>query len=116
MWPRPAASVSGRVPAVVGGAGLLAVVGSMLWLPPAPHPWMLAIACLGTAAIVRAGSIATTATTRALSLRPVVAVGLVSYSLYLCTAAARAGMRAVHRRHPGPVTAGILAGAGLLRG
>lgn len=67
------------------GLGLVAIVGSLWVLDPEAHfPGLGALpACLGTAAIVVAGLNQTTLVSRGLSLRPVVGVGLISYSLYL---------------------------------
>ncbi len=69
----------------VAGLGLLAVFGSIAWythVTPFPGPSALA-PVLGTAAIIWAGNGSTTLVTRILATRPMVQIGLVSYSLYL---------------------------------
>lgn len=72
-----------RTAAGVIGFGLIA--WSLLFLTPQdPFPGMNALpACLGAALIIHAGTTGTSLVHRALSLPPVVIVGLVSYSLYL---------------------------------
>jgi peptidoglycan/LPS O-acetylase OafA/YrhL len=66
-------------------AGAAAVVASFMILNSNAHfPGLgAALPCFGTAAIIAAGSSQPTAVARLLSLRPVVFVGLISYSLYL---------------------------------
>lgn len=74
----------GRTTRAAGGLlGLAAIVGAMLWLDASsPFPGLSAmLPCLGTAAVIMAGS--DTPSSRLLGWRPVVAVGLASYSLYL---------------------------------
>jgi len=65
--------------------GLAAIVGSALLLKPdSPFPgWNALWPCLGAAAFIHANSGTATMGGRLMSLRPVVAIGLISYSLYL---------------------------------
>lgn len=66
-------------------AGLILIIGSVLALDEAhPFPGALALPpCLGTALLIYAGMNSQPHVTRLLSTRPLVAIGLVSYSLYL---------------------------------
>jgi peptidoglycan/LPS O-acetylase OafA/YrhL len=66
-------------------AGLAAIVAPVfLYTERTPFPGVAALApCLGAAAIIAAGRERTTLVGRALSLRPLVFIGLISYSLYL---------------------------------
>lgn len=66
-------------------AGLAAILGAMLLYDGAtPFPGLAALPpCLGTAALIWAGMQGPTLTGRILALRPMVFVGLISYSLYL---------------------------------
>jgi len=68
-----------------GGLGLALIAGSMALLNDAtPFPGLSAVpACLGAALVLWSGLGRTPDATGALRARPVVAVGLVSYSLYL---------------------------------
>ena len=70
---------------VLAAAGLAAIGWSVFALTPeSPFPGANAIApCLGTAAIIAAGTGTRTIVNRALALRWPVLVGLISYSLYL---------------------------------
>lgn len=65
-------------------AGLVAILFSLLWVrSEMPFPgWVALLPCLGTAFIIHAGGRSWLAS-RVLSARPVVFVGLLSYSLYL---------------------------------
>lgn len=68
---------------IVAATGLLAMVASVLVIDthwPIPGLSLLP-ACLGAAAVIHSGE--RTLTARLLSLRPVVFIGLISYSLYL---------------------------------
>jgi peptidoglycan/LPS O-acetylase OafA/YrhL len=81
---RPA--LSPRIAEMCASAGLLLILGSTLLLAEGdPFPGLLALPpCLGTALLIIAGTQPKpTLVTRWLSMRPAVAVGLVSYSLYL---------------------------------
>jgi len=65
--------------------GVLAIAGSLVLLTvDTPFPGAYALpACLGTVAIIWAGACGDTPVNRWLSWRPLVFVGLISYSLYL---------------------------------
>ncbi|MEM9208241.1 MAG: acyltransferase family protein [Pseudomonadota bacterium] len=83
----------GVLPAVSGAmarpllasAGLLAILASVLvFTTTTPFPGVAAaLPTLGTAAVIHAGGSGTTFVGRALSVRPMVFIGLISYSLYL---------------------------------
>ena len=81
----PLPAVSMLVRNVVAGAGLVAIVYSVFAYSEATlFPGAAAlIPCLGTAALIYAGAHGPIAVTRLLSHRPIVLVGLASYSLYL---------------------------------
>lgn len=66
-------------------AGAAMIVASLIWLSPqTPFPGLAALPpCLGAALIIYANSTHMTRVGRVLSLKPMVAIGLVSYSLYL---------------------------------
>lgn len=68
---------------IVSAAGLIAiVVPVVVYMPETPFPgWAALTPCLGTAAIIWAGSNAWV--NRLLTIRPLVWIGLISYSLYL---------------------------------
>lgn len=70
---------------VVAAMGLCMILGAMLCFDHAtPFPGLHAVLpCLGAVLVMAAGGVAPTWTSRLLSLRWVVAVGLMSYSLYL---------------------------------
>jgi peptidoglycan/LPS O-acetylase OafA/YrhL len=73
-----------RAPATVLAAlGLALIAGSLAWLTPdSPFPGLNALwPCLGAALLIRAGN--ATPLAHLLSNRPMVFVGLLSYSLYL---------------------------------
>ncbi|MDF2115373.1 acyltransferase family protein [Roseiarcaceae bacterium H3SJ34-1] len=68
--------------AAVGAALIVAPI--FLYTEATPFPGLAALPpCLGTAMLIAAGSRGSTAVGAALSVRPVVFVGLISYSLYL---------------------------------
>jgi hypothetical protein len=69
----------------VGLGGLILISGALfLYKTSTPFPGLAALApCLGTAMIIAAGSSGPNLVGRALALKPVVFVGLISYSLYL---------------------------------
>ena len=69
---------------ILSGAGLAAVVASVLMLrSDVPYLAVAALLpCLGAAAVILAGS--RTVAARLLVIRPMMAVGAISYSLYLC--------------------------------
>ena len=72
---------------LAGGIGLACLVWSFTTFSEAtlfPGPYAL-VPCLGTALLIHANTGASTFTARLLSRRPLVRLGLVSYSLYLCT-------------------------------
>ncbi|HEX4080284.1 MAG TPA: acyltransferase family protein [Rhizomicrobium sp.] len=63
---------------------VLIVVPAFLFTPQMPFPGPAALApCLGAALVIHAASPTDTVTGRLLTLRPLVFVGLISYSLYL---------------------------------
>jgi peptidoglycan/LPS O-acetylase OafA/YrhL len=70
---------------VCAAIGLLLIVLPMVLYSPATHfPGAAAIPpCLGAALIIHAGESGESMTSRLLSLRPLVFIGLISYSLYL---------------------------------
>ena len=69
----------------LGLVGLALVAGSVLLINGlTPFPGIGALApCLGAAALIHAGASGPNLASRLLSLKPMVAVGLISYSLYL---------------------------------
>ncbi|HMD32221.1 MAG TPA: acyltransferase, partial [Candidatus Acidoferrales bacterium] len=70
---------------LAAGGGLALISASVLRYSPAlPFPGIAALApCAGAALVILSGRTGTSAVGRLLSLRPVVFVGLISYSLYL---------------------------------
>ena len=84
LLPRPS-RMSGGGAQLSAGLGLTLIIASIVLLDESqPFPGLLALpACLGTAMLIRAGMHDAPLVTRMLSLRPAVAVGLISYSLYL---------------------------------
>jgi peptidoglycan/LPS O-acetylase OafA/YrhL len=77
---------SGRaVRQVVGLLGLLLILAAMVYYTPKmPFPGPLALMpCLGTLMVIAAGGVGDTVVDRVLSIKPMVGVGLISYSLYL---------------------------------
>lgn len=78
-------SVSDTVRATIATSGLVMVAGSILLLSPSvpfPGPSALPV-CAGTAMIIWAGERNATVVNRMLAIRPLVGVGLISYSVYL---------------------------------
>jgi peptidoglycan/LPS O-acetylase OafA/YrhL len=72
-----------RESAAASGVGLILLSG-IYYGTSTPFPGLAAVPpCLGAALVIAAGQHGTSLTTRALSLRPIVVVGLMSYSLYL---------------------------------
>ena len=72
-----------RNAASLAGLGLILYSG-MFYTVTTPFPGLAALApCLGTALIIAAGTHGTALVNRLLSLKPVVFIGLISYSLYL---------------------------------
>jgi peptidoglycan/LPS O-acetylase OafA/YrhL len=69
------------------GAGIglaLILTAGLVYSAKMPFPGLSAILpCLGTALIIAAGTSSTTVVGRLLSMKPMVALGLISYSLYL---------------------------------
>ncbi len=75
----------GRMGHWLGVGGLVMVLGSMLWFDvntPFPGPFAL-IPCVGTALMIWTGRRGGSWTCRVLSFKPIVLLGLVSYSVYL---------------------------------
>jgi peptidoglycan/LPS O-acetylase OafA/YrhL len=70
---------------IFGIVGFALVFGSMFLLSEAsPFPGINALyPCVGTALLIAAGSYSQNFTVRMLSLKPIVGIGLISYSLYL---------------------------------
>ncbi|HEY3951528.1 acyltransferase family protein [Phenylobacterium sp.] len=70
---------------LAGGLGLALILGSVALLSDtAPFPGLTALpACLGTALVIWSGLSARPAATGVLESRPVVGIGLISYSFYL---------------------------------
>jgi peptidoglycan/LPS O-acetylase OafA/YrhL len=76
-------SAAGRNTASLAGLALICFAG-MRYTSATPFPGVAALApCIGTVLIIAAGTHGTTLVNRALALRPVVFIGLISYSLYL---------------------------------
>ncbi|MGA0609810.1 acyltransferase family protein [Caldimonas sp. KR1-144] len=81
----PGLGLGARARAALGAVGLMLVLASLLFgdaIAPAPWPAALA-ACLGSALLIGSSQGGLTPVGRCLSWRPFVAVGLISYSLYL---------------------------------
>jgi peptidoglycan/LPS O-acetylase OafA/YrhL len=70
---------------IAAGVGLSMIVASVVLLDEhRPFPGLLALpACFGTALLILTGTDRQPFVTRMLSMRPAVAIGLISYSLYL---------------------------------
>ncbi|WP_291870059.1 acyltransferase family protein [Bradyrhizobium sp.] len=67
-----------------GAAGMLLLLGAIfLGSPSAPLPLMMSLASIGAALVIASGENGISTVGRLLSLRPVVFIGLISYSLYL---------------------------------
>jgi peptidoglycan/LPS O-acetylase OafA/YrhL len=76
-------SAMGRNIATIAGV-LMIVVPSLRYTAATPFPGLAAVPpCLGAALIIAGGETGTSLVGRLLSLRPVVFIGLISYSLYL---------------------------------
>lgn len=75
---------SGVLPMVASGIGLTLIIGSVILIDGSmPHPGLVTVPVIGgTMLLVWFGG-AGGVVTRALTLRPVVGIGLISYSLYL---------------------------------
>lgn len=76
---------SARMRLVVSAVALLLLLWSLWWIKagPAFPGWQAALPVLATAALLHAGAQGSSPVQRLLSLRPLVFVGLISYSLYL---------------------------------
>ena len=70
---------------VVAGLGIALIIASLVTFYAAmPFPGVRALApCVGAACVLHAGEAGTTRISRLLSLKPIVFLGLISYSLYL---------------------------------
>jgi len=79
------APFKGRWSSAMGNAGLLLVFASLFLLSEAtPFPGVNALyPCVGTALVIAAGADAQSFSARVLSFKPLVLIGLISYSLYL---------------------------------
>lgn len=76
--------LSDRAREVLQCVGLLAVVCSIVFFTPStPSPSLLTLGPVLGAGMLLIGASASTAVSRALSFQPVVAIGLMSYSIYL---------------------------------
>jgi len=87
-WLAVAAVPRAQSPVVREGlaaAGLLLIVAGVLLISPGAHfpGWVAAVPVLGTVLVIHAGSSGPSVVGRLLSLRPMVGIGLISYSLYL---------------------------------
>lgn len=83
LHPAPAMNAAARN--VLSVAGLLMILAAIVFYSaatPFPGPTAL-LPCMGTALVILAGSNGKNATGRLLGSRPIVFVGLISYSLYL---------------------------------
>ena len=82
VFPRIESALARNLTAAAGLASILAC--AYLYSDKVPFPGLAALApCLGAAFIIAAGETGTSAVGRLLSLKPVVFIGLISYSLYL---------------------------------
>ena len=74
-----------RMASVAAAIGIVLILASFVWLDAGTvFPGLAALpVCLGTAAVIASGLTHVTIVSRALSLKPVVFAGLISYSLYL---------------------------------
>lgn len=81
----PLPTVSLKASHVQGAVGLLLIVGSMLFFTRSvPFPGLLALLpCGGTALVIAAGRDERCWSSRVLSAKPLVFIGLISYSVYL---------------------------------
>jgi len=81
-FPRFRTTVLRNVATILGIA--MIAYSTLRFTAQTPFPGLYAlIPCIGSALIISAGESGTTLVSRALSLRPIVFVGLISYSLYL---------------------------------
>jgi peptidoglycan/LPS O-acetylase OafA/YrhL len=79
----PLRSAPVREALAVGGA-LMIGASVLLYAPETPFPgWHALVPCLGAALLIQTGSSGSPQVSRVLGLRPVVFIGLISYSLYL---------------------------------
>ena len=94
-----------RVGELLAAAGLAVILASVVLLDhDSPFPGYNALwPCLGTAAIIAAGTHAPTRVGRLLGIKPLVAIGLISYSLYLVHWPVIVFTRYVLFDMPGPV-------------
>jgi peptidoglycan/LPS O-acetylase OafA/YrhL len=76
----PNKGIAAQLLAAGGAVALTYSIVAFSWRTAFPGPWAL-VPCLGTAALIGTGP--GTVVARVLALRPLVALGLVSYSLYL---------------------------------
>jgi peptidoglycan/LPS O-acetylase OafA/YrhL len=82
VFPRIESAVGRNLTAAAGLTGIL--VCAYFYSDKVPFPGLAALApCLGAAFIIAAGETGTSVVGRLLSLKPVVFIGLISYSLYL---------------------------------
>ncbi|MFL6633655.1 MAG: acyltransferase family protein [Massilia sp.] len=74
-----------KIATISGIVGLVLIFGSLYFLSEtSPFPGVYALyPCIGTALLIAAGSNPDILTTRLLSLKPIVLIGLISYSFYL---------------------------------
>jgi len=95
--------------------GLVLILGAVVFYSgDTPFPGLAALApCIGAALVIHSGGLRPTMTSRLLSLRPVVFVGLISYSLYLWhwPILAFLRLRLVRVDLPAQVAAGAVAAA-----
>jgi peptidoglycan/LPS O-acetylase OafA/YrhL len=81
-FPRLRGQLANEIAAAVGFLAIIATI-ALLW-PGAPFPaWNALPLCVGTALVIGSGSTCETLVSRLLGWKPFVAVGLISYSLYL---------------------------------
>ena len=78
-------AASGRASGALAGLGALMIVAAVVfYAPDTPFPGAAALLpCVGAGLVIYGGLQQPTAITRAMSVRPLVALGLISYSLYL---------------------------------
>jgi peptidoglycan/LPS O-acetylase OafA/YrhL len=82
VFPRVESAIGRNLTAAAGLAGIL--MCAYFYSDKVPFPGLAALApCLGAAFIIAAGETGTSLVGRLLSLKPVVFIGLISYSLYL---------------------------------
>lgn len=88
-----------RLRVLISSGALVGVLGSMSFIKTDAPPWMLLIPVLGTCALLSLGA-APNATSRLLSVRPLVGLGLISYSAYLYHQPAFAFLRVTSLEQP----------------